>query len=79
MKTFPLRYILDCSLYKNSREETKIHCVVQDKIYLPNLIVEQQIIRDGLKELFIISSINLAKIECIEGNLVNEDNEGVIT
>ena len=75
MKTFPLEKKLNCTLYTNSKGEEEIRCVVSDKISLSNLLVGQQIIRDGIKELFIIPSINLAKIKCIEGNMVNEDNE----
>ena len=74
MKTFPLEYILDCTLYKNLEEEAEIHCVVHDKIYLSDLIIEQQIIRDGLKELFIISKINSANKKCIEFIKTNNFN-----
>jgi hypothetical protein len=74
MKTFPLDYILECSLYKNSEGKAEIHCIVHDEINLHSLFVEQQIIRDGIKELFIISKINSTKIKC---NMTNEDNENV--
>jgi len=75
MKTFPLEYILDCTLYKNSKEEAEIRCVVRDKIYLPDLIIEQQIIRDGLKELFIISKINSTNKKCIDSIKTNNFNK----
>jgi hypothetical protein len=63
---------LECSLYKNSEGKAEIHCIVGDEINLYNLFVEQQIIRDGIKVLFIISKINSTEIKC---NMTNEDNE----
>ena len=71
----PQNYTSNCSIDNSSTIKGEINCVIENELLEESLIFEQQIIRDGLKELFIIDRFqSKEKMNCSIGN-ITKDNE----
>lgn len=71
----PEDYTSNCSIDKSSAGKGEINCVIKNELLEESLVLDSQIIRDGLKELFIIERFkSKEQMNCSIGNRTN-DNE----
>ena len=71
----PKNYTSNCSIDKSSTGKGEINCIIEDELIEQPLIFDQKIIRDGLKELFILEKFKSEEVmNCSVGNRT-DDNE----
>ena len=71
--SYPHNYSSKCYIDKNEEGDGEINCIIGKELIGESLIFEQQIIRDGSKELFILESIQSEQMNCTAGNISFDD------
>ena len=72
-----IKYNLKCSFYNNDEGQPEILCVINHKINPPQFFLEEQEIRKGLNDQFIITKVNLTNITCINKIILDEDDNNI--
>ena len=71
--SYPYNYSSKCYLEKTEKGDGEINCIIGKELIGESLIFEQQIIKDGSKELFILESIKSEQMNCTAGNISFDD------